>query len=79
MTTSYNNRSEVPEQEKWNLEDIYADISKWDEDYHQIEKMNEKLKGFDGAIHDGTSLFQYLKLKGEIYLLFLISFMLMQC
>ncbi|MBB6443975.1 oligoendopeptidase F [Bacillus benzoevorans] len=70
MTITYKSRNEVPEQEKWNLEDIYADIGKWDEDYHQIEQMNEKLKDFDGAIHDGSSLFQYLKLKEDLSFIF---------
>ena len=31
--TTYTTRNEVPEQEKWDLSDIYADLSKWEEDY----------------------------------------------
>ena len=42
--TTYTTRNEVPIQEKWNLTDIYSDMSKWEEDYQQIEKMAEKLK-----------------------------------
>ena len=70
MTVVYKNRNEVPVDEKWNLTDIYSDIRKWEEDYQKIEEMNEKLKGFDGAIHDGNSLFQYLKLKEDLSFLF---------
>ena len=44
MTVVYKNRNEVPVDEKWNLTDIYSDIRKWEEDYQQIEEMNEKLK-----------------------------------
>jgi oligoendopeptidase F len=66
LMTTYSNRKEVPIQEKWKLEDIYSDISKWEEDYQLIEKMAKKLKGFDGEIHDGKSLYQYLKQSEEL-------------
>ncbi len=68
--TTYTTRKEVPEQEKWNLTDIYSDLSKWEEDYLQIEKMSETLKSYDGNIHNGTSLYQYLKQKEELSFLF---------
>lgn len=64
--TTYTSRSEVPTLEKWNLEDIYSDISKWEEDFKQIEKMKDELKKFDGAIQDGKSLFQFLKQQEEL-------------
>ena len=63
-------RTEVPEQEKWDLTDIYSDMSKWEDDYVQIEQMTEKLKTFDGNIHNGTSLYQYLKQREELSFLF---------
>jgi oligoendopeptidase F len=64
--TTYTSRNEVPANEKWNLEDIYADLSKWENDLHLVENMAEKLKQFDGAISDGKSLYQYLKLREEL-------------
>ncbi len=63
-------RTEVPEQEKWDLTDIYSDMSKWEDDYVQIGQMTEKLKTFDGNIHNGTSLYQYLKQREELSFLF---------
>ncbi|MFK9093605.1 oligoendopeptidase F [Bacillus salipaludis] len=63
---TYTSRNEVPIHEKWNLADIYADISKWEQDYQLIEKMTEKLKQFDGEIHDGHTLYQYLKQREEL-------------
>jgi oligoendopeptidase F len=63
---TYQSRTDVPENEKWNLADIYSDINKWEEDYQHIEKMAAKLKDFDGSIVDGISLFQYLKLSEEL-------------
>jgi len=52
----YTSRNDVPVNEKWSLEDIYSDLSKWENDLLLVEKMAEKLKGFDGAIQDGKSL-----------------------
>jgi oligoendopeptidase F len=65
-TTTYTSRSEVPNQEKWNLEDIYQDVSKWEEDLKKIEAMAEELRTYDGAIKDGQSLFQFLKKQEEL-------------
>ena len=68
--TTYSSRSEVPAQEKWNLADLYSDLSNWEEDYKRIEEIAEKLKQFDGRIHDGHSLYQYLKMKEELSFIF---------
>jgi oligoendopeptidase F len=65
-TTTYTSRSEVPNQEKWNLEDIYQDVSKWEEDLKKIEAMAEELKTYDGGIKDGQSLYQFLKKQEEL-------------
>lgn len=64
--TTYTTRNDVPDNEKWNLEDIYSDITKWENDLQLVEKMAEKLKQFDGAIQDGKSLYQYLKQREEL-------------
>nr|WP_263327618.1 oligoendopeptidase F [Neobacillus sp. Marseille-Q6967] len=68
--TVYNSRAEVPEHEKWNLEDIYPDLNKWEEDVKQIEKMTEILKAFDGNIEDGNNLYRFLKQKEELSYVF---------
>jgi oligoendopeptidase F len=68
--TTYTTRTEVPEQEKWDLTDIYSDLSKWEDDYQQIEKMSEKLTSYDGNIHNGALLFQYLNQREELSFLF---------
>lgn len=67
---TFTTRSEVPVSEKWKLEDIYQDLSKWEADFAQIEKMVEKLKEFDGAIENGKSLYQYLKQREDLSYLF---------
>ncbi|MFJ5716368.1 oligoendopeptidase F [Neobacillus sp. NPDC093127] len=63
---TYQSRAEVPEKEKWNIEDIYPSLEKWEEDYRCIEEMTTKLKQYDGAIQDGTSLYLYLTEKEEV-------------
>jgi oligoendopeptidase F len=64
--TNYKSRSDVPVTEKWNLDDIYSDISKWEADLKKVEEMAVKLKEFDGNIHDAKSLYQFLKLNEEL-------------
>ncbi len=63
---TYTSRKDVPMNEKWNLEDIYSDLSKWENDLQLVENMAEKLKQFDGAINDGKSLYRYLKQREEL-------------
>ncbi|WP_458413000.1 oligoendopeptidase F [Schinkia sp. CFF1] len=63
---TYTSRSEVPVDETWNLEEIYSDISKWEEDFSQVGKMTEELKQFDGAIHNSKDLCTYLKEQEEL-------------
>ncbi len=64
--TTYTTRTEVPEQEKWDLTDIYSDLSKWEDDYQQIEKMSEKLRSYDGNIHNGDLIISISKPKGRV-------------
>ncbi|MEH6994684.1 oligoendopeptidase F [Neobacillus drentensis] len=62
----YTSRNDVPVNEKWSLEDIYSDLTKWEKDLQLVEKMADKLKQFDGAIQDGKCLYQYLKQREEL-------------
>ncbi|MFC4798796.1 oligoendopeptidase F [Neobacillus sp. GCM10023253] len=66
MTITYMSRVEVPEKEKWNFEDLYKNLEDWENDYLWIEKKTVELKKFDGAIHNGKSLYDYLSEKEEV-------------
>ena len=66
----YTSRNDVPVNEKWSLEDIYSDLTKWENDLQLVEKMADKLKQFDGAIQDGKRLYQYLKQREELSYIF---------
>lgn len=64
--TTYSTREQVPIEEKWNLDDIYPDLASWENDYKQVAEMTNELKAFDGNIHNGESLFQFLRKKEEL-------------
>ncbi|WML44419.1 oligoendopeptidase F [Neobacillus sp. PS3-40] len=66
MTNKYQSRADVPDQEKWNITDIYPSIEEWEKDYRYIETMTDKLKHFDGSIHDGSSLYSYLSEREDV-------------
>ena len=68
--TTYKTREEVKLQEKWDLSDLYSNGRDWDQDYLSIENMAQQLKAFDGNIHDGNELYQYLKQSEELSFLF---------
>jgi oligoendopeptidase F len=68
--TTYTSRSSVPTHEKWNLEDIYSDLNKWEADFQEIEKMTSRLKEFDGTIENGHRLYQFLKQQEVLSYLF---------
>ncbi|MCK6256297.1 oligoendopeptidase F [Fictibacillus sp. KIGAM418] len=64
--TTYQSRNDVPEQEKWNLTDIYPSLDEWEKDYEQVKVMTEELKAFDGNIDSGKSLLEYLTKQEEL-------------
>ncbi|MGG0719650.1 oligoendopeptidase F [Robertmurraya massiliosenegalensis] len=66
MTTTYKSRADVPLEEKWNLEDLYVSLQKWEEDLQAIDKNARELKTFDGNIHNGIQLFLFLKKQEEL-------------
>ncbi|MCS0824615.1 oligoendopeptidase F [Cytobacillus firmus] len=67
MTYTYKNRDEVPEKDKWIFQDIYPIIDEWERDYKWIETKEEELKNFDGSIHNGETLYNYLSIDEEVY------------
>lgn len=47
-------RSEVPEQFKWALEDIYATDEKWAEDLQKLKAMPERIAAFKGRLSESA-------------------------
>ena len=63
-------RSEVPEQFKWALEDIYATDEKWVEDLQKLKAMPERIAAFKGRLSESAdTLYDFMKLSDEISVL----------
>lgn len=63
-------RSEVPEQFKWALEDIYATDEKWAEDLQKLKVMPERIAAFKGRLSESAdTLYDFMKLSDEISVL----------
>lgn len=63
-------RSEVPEQFKWALEDIYATDEKWAEDLPKLKAMPERIAAFKGRLSESAdTLYDFMQLSDEISVL----------
>lgn len=63
-------RSEVPEQFKWALEDIYATDEKWVEDLQKLKAMPERITAFKGRLSESAdTLYDFMQLSDEISVL----------
>ncbi|MDG5789529.1 oligoendopeptidase F [Evansella sp. AB-P1] len=67
---TYTSRQEIPSNEKWNLEDIFNSVSEWENNYHEVEKLAEKLKNYEDNINNGNDLYLFLKQKEELHYIF---------
>ncbi|BCJ87036.1 oligoendopeptidase F [Effusibacillus dendaii] len=60
-------RSELPDEMKWNLEDLYPSIAEWEKDFQEIKKKVEKLPAFAGKLGESASvLLECLKTEDTI-------------
>jgi oligoendopeptidase F len=67
---TYKSREDLPVSETWRLEDIYQNLEAWQKEYDQVVELTKQVKEFDGQIHDGHSLLNYLELEekmGHLY------------
>ena len=63
-------RSEVPEEFKWRLEDIYATDDAWKADFEKFKALPEKLVSFKGRLGESAkTLLEFLQLSDEISVL----------
>ena len=56
----YKDRSEVPDHEKWDLSDLYTSTEEWEKDFQAVENRVGELAAYNGAIHNGKDLLNYL-------------------
>jgi len=60
-------RSEVPNEWKWKLEDIYATDAAWEQDVAKVKEMIEQIKAKQGTLAEsGKNLLETLLLQDEI-------------
>lgn len=62
----YQSRKDVPTAETWDLTDIFKTDADWEQACKEVEESVGKLKAFDGAITDATSLYNYLFTSEEV-------------
>lgn len=62
----YQSRKDVPTAETWDLTDIFKTDADWEQACKEVEESIGKLKAFDGAITDATSLYNYLFTSEEV-------------
>ncbi|WP_059104178.1 oligoendopeptidase F [Shouchella shacheensis] len=58
--TTYTTRKDVPEQEKWDLTDIYETEEAWKEDVDASLELAKDLSSYNGKIDSGASLLNFL-------------------
>lgn len=64
-------RSEVADESKWSINDIYATDEAWENDYKKAQTFVEKIASYNGELRKSPQkLLEYLKLDDELTLLF---------
>src|ERR1700704_3015918 len=47
-------RADVPESDKWDLTHLFADVSKWQEDFAWVQQTYSRLKGWKGKVGESA-------------------------
>ena len=71
MTTASNTsaiptRSDIQDQHKWQLSDIYPSDKAWEADYEKVQTLIEKGKAFAGKLSDSKELYNCLQIRNEL-------------
>ena len=57
-------RADVPETDKWDLTDLFADVSKWQEDFAWLQLEYPKLERWKGRVRESAQTLVALHQKG---------------
>jgi len=61
------NREDIPEQYKWNLNDIYPDWEAWEADMGNVQGLMDEYKTFEGKLADGPeTILAAMKLSDDL-------------
>ena len=58
MSAKYQHRDEIEEQYKWNLKDLYADESEWEQDFQKVDQLGQAIAKFKGALAQTSQALQ---------------------
>ncbi|MFC7751333.1 oligoendopeptidase F [Paenibacillus thermoaerophilus] len=61
-------RSEVPQEYRWRLEDLFPDSAAWDKEYEEVKKLLTKLPAYHGKLNNAASIKAVFALEDEISL-----------
>ncbi|WP_136718091.1 oligoendopeptidase F [Halorientalis salina] len=65
--SSVPDRSEIDEEYKWDLEDLYADDEEWEAAYERVEARLDDLRAYEGRVtEDASTLLSTLECREEI-------------
>ncbi|MDQ6694440.1 MAG: oligoendopeptidase F, partial [Chloroflexota bacterium] len=59
-------RADVPAEYTWQLEDIYPNDSRWEQEFTEITPLVEQIAGYQGKLGEQKSLLEALKLRDTI-------------
>jgi oligoendopeptidase F len=54
VSTHIPTRSEIPESDKWDLRQLFADVSKWQEDFAWLQRTYPKLQEWEGRLGESA-------------------------
>lgn len=61
-------RSEVPEEHKWNLQDLVADQQAWNEEYSKVQELVKQISQYQGKLNSASSIKSCFELEDEVSL-----------
>lgn len=68
MSTNIKQRSEIPDEYKWDIEDMYASDEQWEADLKDGLTLADQLSSYEGRLgEDAQTLLAALKLQGEAW------------
>jgi len=61
-------RSEVPQEYRWKLEDLFADQEQWDREYAEVRDLIKRIKDYEGRLDNARAVLECFRLEDEISL-----------
>lgn len=62
-------RSEIPQEQRWVLEDLYPNQSAWDADYAKVKQLAKEIGKFQGTLKDAQSIASCFAVEDDLSLL----------